>query len=64
MTDPSDRHQNDRNAARERRLGEALRENLKRRKSQRRGRADQSISSMANDAVNPEDGPFDEGPTE
>jgi hypothetical protein len=38
------------NAARERRLRAALRENLKRRKSQSRGRADQTVAAERSDS--------------
>ena len=41
MIDKPDPDRNDRDAARQARLRAALRENLKRRKSQSRGRADQ-----------------------
>jgi hypothetical protein len=47
MTDEPTCPPNDRTAARERRLRDALRENLRRRKSQSRGRLDQATTAQA-----------------
>jgi len=47
MTDAPNRPPSDHTLDRQRRLGEALRANLKRRKSQSRGRADQPASDSA-----------------
>jgi hypothetical protein len=49
MTDKPDPDRNDRDAGRQTRLRAALRENLKRRKSQSRGRADQLADADVTD---------------
>ncbi|KIZ40223.1 MULTISPECIES: hypothetical protein [Rhodopseudomonas] len=49
MTDAPNRSATDAVAARHNRLRDALRENLKRRKSQSRGRADQPARDIAGD---------------
>jgi hypothetical protein len=50
MTDKPNARPDDPNAARQNRLREALRENLKRRKSQARGRNDQTAAAPQQDA--------------
>jgi hypothetical protein len=62
MTEPPSRPTDDREAARRARLREALRENLKRRKSQLRGRAEATHAAAGpvdadGDAAADDDGP-------
>jgi hypothetical protein len=57
MTDEPDGRPNDRATARQNRLRDALRENLKRRKSQSRGRSDQAMMTPRHGAGGPDSGP-------
>jgi hypothetical protein len=54
MTDEPNGRPNDRSIARQNRLRDALRENLKRRKSQSRGRIGQAAASQPNAASQPD----------
>jgi hypothetical protein len=56
MIDKPDPDRNDRDAGRQARLRAALRENLKRRKSQLRGRADQTADADVSDRGRPAEG--------
>jgi hypothetical protein len=69
MTDKPNARPDDPNAARQERLREALRENLKRRKSQARGRNDQASAAPEQDvrdsnSPSPESAPVPNGPDE
>ena len=57
MTDEPDGRPNERATARQNRLRDALRENLKRRKSQSRGRNDQAMMTPRHGAGGPDRGP-------
>jgi hypothetical protein len=54
MTDEPNGRPNDRTLARQNRLRDALRENLKRRKSQSRGRIDQTTATPQHGACSPD----------